>query len=105
MEDQLTEFLKSGKDWDKKVTSVRGVFILKMPSFKGYPAILAVELNPVNELGRPTKKRGIILRSKKDLEGYRELITNEKLAPLIDSIEKLSKPERKDETRSDTIQI
>ena len=99
MEDQLSEFLKYGQDWDRKAASVRGVFILKMPSLRGSPARLAVELNPVDYAGRPTKRRGIILRSKDDLYRYRELINDEKLAPLIDSIKEILKLEAESEDK------
>ena len=40
-------------------TSVPGVFVLKMPAYKTSPARLAIELNPTDESGAPTKKRGL----------------------------------------------
>jgi hypothetical protein len=63
LESRLADFLKSDKDWERKPTTVPGVFVLRMPPFKGIPARLAVELNPVDEAGRPTKKRGEALRA------------------------------------------
>jgi hypothetical protein len=52
-EENLTDFLKTGKDWVKLKTSVPGVFILKLPLYRRSPNRLAVELNPVNEEGKP----------------------------------------------------
>ncbi len=74
MESRLADFLKSGKDWERKATSVPGVFILKMPPYRGAPTRLAVELNPVDEAGRPTKKRGVLLRSSRSWLNTRRLL-------------------------------
>jgi len=66
-EEKLTEFLKNGKDWSRMRTSVEGVFVLKLPAYKGSPSRLAVELNPVGEDGSPKKRRGLVLRSTAEL--------------------------------------
>ncbi len=58
LEESLTEFLEDGDDWERKKTSVDGVFILKLPEYKGNPPRLAIELNPTDSSGNPTKKRG-----------------------------------------------
>ena len=68
LESKLADFLKSGKDWERKPTTVPGVFVLKLPPFRGSPTRLAVELNPVDEAGRPTRKRGVLVRSSEELE-------------------------------------
>ena len=47
-DEKLREFLKEGQAWEKKLTSIRGVFLLKLPAFKGTSPSLAVEVNPVN---------------------------------------------------------
>jgi len=57
-EDKLTSFLKKGSDWARMKTTVPGIFVLKLPVYKGLPAKLAIELNPVDESGSSTKKRG-----------------------------------------------
>jgi len=89
MEEQLTKLLKDGKDWEKKQTSIEGISILKLPEYRGNPPRLGVEINPVDELGRPTKKRGLILRSLDELEEFRKLFSNDKLSSLMDNIEKI----------------
>ena len=106
LEVKLADFLKSGKDWERKPTSVPGVFVLKMPPFKGFPARLAVELNPVDEAGRPTRKRGVLLRSSTELAEYKKLLEDERLASLLKNIDGLSpKPVKKEEPRPETIEI
>jgi len=68
-DEKLLEFLRDGKDWERRATTVSGIFILRLPGDGRRPASLAVELNPVDELGKPTKKRGLVLRSGVELSG------------------------------------
>ena len=82
-EEKLTDFLKTGKEWSRMRTSVPGVFVLKLPPYKGSPTRLVVELNPVDETGRPKKRRGLVLRSGNELEDYKELFQYEKLSKLL----------------------
>ena len=106
MESRLADFLKSGKDWERKPTTVPGVFVLKMPPFKGIPARLAVELNPVDAAGNPTKKRGVLLRSSEELAEYRKLLNDDRLASLMKNIDASSpKPVKKEEPKPDIIEI
>ena len=106
MESKLADFLKSGKDWERKPTTVGGVFVLKMPPFRGSPARLAVELNPVDDAGRATKKRGVLLRSSEELAEYNRLIEDERLTSLLKSLDALGpKPEKKEEPKADIIEI
>ena len=34
-DERLRQFLKEGQAWEKKVTNIPGVFLLKLPTFKG----------------------------------------------------------------------
>jgi len=34
---------KEGKDWERKQTNVLGVFLLKLPAFRGRPACIAID--------------------------------------------------------------
>jgi len=106
LESKLADFLKSGKDWERKPTTVPGVFVLKMPPFRSSPARLAVELNPVDDAGRPTKKRGVLLRSSDELADYKKLIDDERLTSLLKNLDALSpKPVKKEEPKTDIIEI
>lgn len=89
-EDKLSSFLKTGPDWGRLKTSVAGIFILKMPAYKSSSARLAVELNPVDGSGSPTKKRGLILRSREELEEYKAIFQFDKLTPLLEQVEKIN---------------
>ena len=106
LESKLADFLKSGKDWERKPTTVPGVFVLKMPPFRGSPARLAVELNPVDDLGRPTKKRGVLLRSSEELAEYKKLLEDGRLVSLLKNVDALSpRAVKKEEPKPDIIEI
>lgn len=82
-EEKLGDFLKTGKDWSRLKTSVPGVYVVKLPPYRSAPARLVVELNPVDETGSPKKRRGLVLRSKGELEEFRLLFDDEKLPKLL----------------------
>jgi hypothetical protein len=86
-EEKLADFLKNGKDWSRMRTTVPGVFVLKLPAYKGSPSRLAVELNPVGEDGTPKKKRGLVLRSTAELEDFKQLFQYDKLSKLMEILE------------------
>jgi len=95
LEDKLRSFLKGGSDWSRLKTSVPGVFVLKLPPFRGSSARLAIELNPVDEAGNPTKRRGLIVRDEEDLMEYEEIFKSDKLHPLVKSIVAINPEEKR----------
>lgn len=94
VDDRLLQFLKEGKDWERKITNVPGVFLLKLPVFKGRPASLAIEINPVDSSGSASKKRGVVVRSGVELEEINRLLSNPKLAQLAKNIDEVN-PEKR----------
>jgi hypothetical protein len=68
------------------------MFILKIPKskIKDTPLRIVVELNPIDEYGNPTKKRGIILRNFKELKEFKNLINNEKLEYLLKTLDNIN---------------
>ncbi len=109
LEESLAEFLEEEDDWERRKTSVDGVFILKLPEYKGNPPRLAIELNPTDPSGNPTKKRGLMLRSTGELETFRELIGEEGLDGLMETILEVNpekeKKKRPEEEEEDVIEI
>jgi hypothetical protein len=85
--DILKNFLENGEDWERKLTSVRGVTILKLPQTKTRPASLAIEINPLNEKGTPMKKKGIMIMGSAELKAFRDIFDNEKVDALLTTIE------------------
>lgn len=93
VDERLMQFLKDGRDWERKATSIPGVFLLKLPAFRGKPASLAIEINPVSSSGSATKKRGVVIRSSPELEEISRLLSNSKLAELAKNIDEVN-PEK-----------
>ena len=89
-EDKLSQFLKTGPDWGRMKTTLPGLFILKFPAYRNSPARIVVELNPVDDSGNPTKKRGLVIRSSQELEEYVKLFQHDKLSSLLGSIDKVN---------------
>jgi hypothetical protein len=94
VDERLSEFLKEGKDWERKATSIPGVFLIKLPEYKSRPAYIAIEINPVDTSGIATKKRGILIKSRSELEQISNILTNEKIVQLATSIDEVN-PEKK----------
>ncbi len=92
--DTLRVFLENGDDWERKLTSIRGVTILKLPQTKSRPASLAIEINPLTEKGTPMKKKGVMIMGPSELNAFREIFNNEKVGVLLSSIESIA-PARK----------
>ena len=88
----LKAFLEGGKEWERKPTSVPGVFVLKLPAYKGSPKRLSVEINPVDASGNPTKKRGLVIRSLPELREFRGLIAEEKVERLVKKVDEINPP-------------
>ena len=86
-EEKLSSYLKTGPDWGRLKTSVPGIFVLKMPAYKSAPARLAIELNPTDDSGAPTKKRGLVLRSSEELEEYKVIFQYDKLESLLGAVD------------------
>src|SRR5918911_5734291 len=92
-DERLRQFLKEGQAWEKKGTNIPGVFLLKLPTFKGTAPSLAIEVNPVNPSGSATKKRGVIIRSSSELEEISRLLLNSKLSQLAKNMDEIN-PEK-----------
>uniref|UniRef100_A0A6M3MDY2 Uncharacterized protein n=1 Tax=viral metagenome TaxID=1070528 RepID=A0A6M3MDY2_9ZZZZ len=78
-------------DWDKwKIAAFPGLFVVKMPARKDAPAHAALEINPADQFGNPTKRRGIYIRSTAEMEQIATVFgvetLPEKLTMLCDAV-------------------
>jgi hypothetical protein len=111
MQERLTQFLQESADWERRTTSVPGIFLLKLPRSKTGTRreAIAIEINPINPTtSSPTKKRGIVLMSALELEEFRKILTNPKmseLAGMIDGINPGLKSKAKSTNSSDIMEI
>jgi hypothetical protein len=83
----LRQFLNEGRNWERKATNIRGVFLFRLPTSKGRPASLAIEINPVDTYGSITKKRGVVIRSSSELEEISRLLSHQKVRELSKKID------------------
>ncbi|KON29329.1 hypothetical protein AC482_06780 [miscellaneous Crenarchaeota group-15 archaeon DG-45] len=86
-DEKLSDLLATGKDWGRTKTSVPGVFVVKLPGSRTSPSRLAVEINPVDATGNPTKRRGLFLRSAGELELFRGILSEERLLKLFEMVD------------------
>jgi len=92
IKETLEAFLEEGKDWERKQTSVRGVSILRMPRTTTRPPTLAMEINPVDERGSQMKRKGIMIRSPRELEALRGVLSDPKVAGLMEALASVVPP-------------
>jgi len=92
-EERIAEFLETGGDWEKLKTSIPGVFIQKLPPYRNAPERLAIEVNPVDASGNPTKRRGLLIRFTDEYETFKEILNDERLPKLMDMLDAVN-PDR-----------
>lgn len=71
---KVSEWVASADDWAKwKINDHPGLYVVKMPEKKGTPAHGALEINPADQFGNPTKRRGIYIRSLAEMQAVADL--------------------------------
>jgi hypothetical protein len=91
VEESLRRVLQSGRDWQRvSVKGAPGVFVVKAPAYRGRPASLIIEVNPLGPDGTPTKRRGLMLRSLSELRQFREIISAKRLEEVLEAVEKIN---------------
>jgi hypothetical protein len=101
IDERLSQFLREGKNWERKATSIPGVFLIKLPEYKSRPPYIAMEINPVDSTGVATKKRGILIKSSSELEQISNILTNAKIVQLATSLDEVN-PEKKSKAPQST---
>jgi hypothetical protein len=107
LESRLREILEKARDWQRvPVRSSPGIFVVKAPGTKRNPPSLLIELNPVDENNMPTKRRGLYIRSRRDLEEFRRLINDRNLDALVSALEEVNgRREEEEEEESEGLEI
>jgi hypothetical protein len=104
--ESLKRVLETAREWERKPTTISGIFLMKLPGYRKSPPRLVVEVNPVDSYGNPTKKRGLLIRSAADLKEYREILANKKIDELLDALERINPPVvEKGETGGEVIEV
>jgi hypothetical protein len=89
-EERLEEFLRTGNDWEKLKTSIPGVFVQKLPPYRSSPSRLAIEVNPVDASGNPTKRRGLLIRFTDEYDNFKEILNDKKFPKLLELLDKVN---------------
>jgi hypothetical protein len=92
IKETLETFLEEGKDWERKQTSIPGVSILRMPRTTTRPPTIAMEINPVDERGAQMKRKGIMIRSPKELGSLRNVLSDPKVTNLMEALASVAPP-------------
>lgn len=82
---KIREILGSIKPWQRAPTTQAGVFILKTPCADNHNQIM-IELNPVDDIGRPIKRRGLFISNKNQFQMFKDLLNNDDILELIDAV-------------------
>lgn len=91
VDDRLRDFLNEGKDWERKQTNVPGIFLLKLPAFRSRPACIAMEIDAMGQGGGGgNRRRGLIIRTKDDIEQLSNILTKDKVIELASAVEKVN---------------
>ncbi len=90
MNQELTERLKESaktmKEWEEMPTSIAGLFIVKMP---GDETSLGLKILPVDEEGKPMKRKGVFITSLEQWEALESIFTNEKGKELVSCVDSI----------------
>jgi len=90
MSERLRDLLERGGDWERRPTTIPGVFVVRMPAARGRPASLGVEVNPLDEHWRPTKRRPLLLRSMAERKAFRQILNDQRLERLMEMVEEVN---------------
>jgi hypothetical protein len=105
LESKLREILEKAREWQRvPVRFSPKIFVVKAPGTRRNPPFLLIELNPVDENSMPTKRRGLYIRSRRDLEEYRKLINDRNLDALISALEEVN-GRREEEGEAEDLEI
>jgi hypothetical protein len=106
LESRLREILEKARDWQRvPVRSSPGIFVVKAPGTKRNSPSLLIELNPVDENDLPTKRWGLYIRSRRDLEEYRKLINDRNLDALVSALEEVNGRRGEEEREPEELEI
>jgi hypothetical protein len=92
MKEQLIRFLKTGAAWEKMETDVPGVFVVKTAGPKANPEAgkLMIEINPVDESGKPKKFKGLMLSDKESFTAFLETMQDDRIHKILSALEEIT---------------
>ena len=101
---QLKDHLKNAVEWEKMETPIPGVFVVKIPATKSRQALLFLEINPLDDDGKPIKKKGLFIRNNEMLVKFNNALNDDKVTQLIREIESVN-PEVKESVSTKKLEM
>jgi hypothetical protein len=89
LKSKIKETLENVKPWQRVPTSLEGVFLIKAPT-RGDQESIMVEINPLDELGHPIKRRGIFIQQKIQLERFLEVMQKPRLMEFLETLDSIA---------------
>ena len=89
LKNKIKETLENVKPWQRVPTSLEGVFLIKAPT-RGDQESIMVEINPLDEFGRPIKRRGIFIQQKIQLERFLEVMQKPRLMEFLETLDSMA---------------
>lgn len=78
--------LSRAAEWEKKKTSIPGVFLVRLP---GEKLRVMLEFNPPDSSGTPSKRKGLYFDSRATLEAARRAFPDPRMDDLVAAVESL----------------
>ena len=89
LKNKIKETLENVKPWQRVPTSIEGVFLIKAPTRRDQESIM-VEINPLDEFGRPIKRRGIFIQQKIQLKRFLEVMQESRLMEFMETLDSMA---------------
>jgi len=83
----LQKTMGGASEWEKKRTSVPGVFLVRLP---GPKLRVMLEFNPPGADGAPTKRKGLYFGDARTLEAARKAFPDPRMDDLVAAVEALA---------------
>ncbi len=85
--EDIKRTMKNAGDWERKRTSIPGIFIVRMPD-KEFRVMLM--FSPIDEAGNPRKRRGLFFGVMDTVEAARKAFPDERLDALVAAVQKIN---------------
>lgn len=87
MAEDLQKAMVHADDWEKRKTSIPGIFLVKMPDKE---LRVRLEFNPPDDAGNPTKRKGLYFDDAETVQAARKAFSDGRLEDLVTAVQKLN---------------
>lgn len=84
--DKLHRDMEHADDWERRKTSIPGIFIVKMPK----ELRIRLEFNPPNDSGDPSKRKGLFFEDMETVQAARKAFSDGRVEELVEAVHKFN---------------